>query len=114
VTLSDLLGRRVRIWLGFSARGEPRRGETQRSMIGVVQRHEIYGFVVPAPDGRLPFVVDETRILDVDSESGWVAILNGRTVRVDKGVERPPKRKLYCSNCGKPGHNRTRCEEKRK
>jgi hypothetical protein len=114
VTLSSLVGRRVRIWLGFSARGEPRNGEKQHFMVGVVQRHDLYRFVVPAPDGRVPFVLNETRVLDVESDGGWLPVFNGRTVRVDKGVEKPPKRRLYCSNCGKPGHNRAGCEEKRK
>jgi hypothetical protein len=93
--LEDLVGRRVRIHLHIARRDEkPRkhRGIEPRFCEGVVERHPLFDFVIPAPDGRLPFVVDETRVLDVEVERRWG--LDGDEIRLDWEPVfdgRPPK-----------------------
>ena len=86
-----LLGRRVRLWLdGTRDKG--------RTLEGVVEAHELYSFVIPAPDGRVPYVINLTRVLDVwEGGSGgrgeqWVPTFDGRTPRKDYSRPAKPKR----------------------
>lgn len=108
----DLLGRRVRIYLGAATRGEMRVGRETSFVEGVVERHEVYGFVVPARDGRIPFIVDKNRILDVldGIYNHWVPVFDGRVPRAP--AQKKPV-KARCSHCGEVGHNRLKCKRRK-
>lgn len=121
MTLPELVGRRVRIWLGVASRGEVRSGRnTKRFFEGVVETHPVYGFVVPALDKRLPFVIDETRILDVYNTpppgvmvraveyGGWIPVFHGKQpVKVEV-----PLINKRCSYCNEIGHVRQTCPDR--
>lgn len=105
----ELLGRRVRIYL-VTTRAEVRMGSGL--VEGVVERHEIYGVVVPSSDKRLPFIIDKNRVLDVldGTYNHWVPVFNGRVPR--EPIEKKPV-KARCSHCGEVGHNRLKCKRRK-
>jgi hypothetical protein len=102
VTLSELVGRRVRIWL-----------DDKRTVEGIVEVHPVYGLSIPAPDGRLPFVIDETRKLDlwdgVPRLESWTRLLDGRPSKPPPIGRQGKKRCSYCHNLG---HVRQTCPER--
>src|ERR1700680_2292044 len=114
MTLSELVGKRVRIWLdGTRGKG--------RTVGGVVEGAPGAGYCFPDPDGRGYYVIDETRVLDVEYELAtgldgggiryeWEPVFDARTHRKNKAQPKPKAlRKTTCSHCGKAGHNRLSC-----
>jgi hypothetical protein len=106
----ELVGNRVRIWLA-GTRGV---GRTIEGIVNGGLDGYPYPYSIPAADGRVPFAVDEARVLDVwaDDEAllGWHPVFNGRTPHKKRTETAPPKkRKTNCSNCGKKGHDRRMC-----
>jgi hypothetical protein len=120
MTLSELLGRRVRIWLdGTRGKG--------RAVEGVVKAWlgSEYQYAIEAEDGRLPYAIDEARVLDLEVERRWgldgdelkmewEPVFNGRRTG-GWPADTPPKgrpaktRKTSCGKCGKKGHDRRVC-----
>jgi hypothetical protein len=122
VKLEELLDRRVRIWLD----GTRGKGRTVEGVVKAWLGTE-YLYAIEAEDGRLPYAVDEARVLDIQVEHlwgldgdeirlEWEPVFNGRRTGGHPAVKPPgpprapkPRPKTSCGRCGKKGHDRRAC-----